>query len=170
MKNDEMNTPHGSQFWRTGLHRELSEGEIAEWEMRLAAQPGSAEQFHHEVELNRLLRRLPDAPVPSNFTSRVMQAVESRRPAIRCRSAWNLLTWAGAWRARIAFAGLMLLAGFVSFQQYQESQRRELARSILQISTVLPPEPLMGDFGVVSGLRRVSLSRESSFDLLDALP
>ncbi len=171
MKNDEMKTPHGSQFWRTGLHRELSEGEMAEWEMQLAAQPGTTGQFHDEVELNRLLRRLPDAPVSSNFTSLVMQAIEySRRPVLRTRSAWNLLEWAGGWRVRIAFAGLMLLAGFVSFQQYQESQRRELARSILQISTVLPPESLMGDFGVVSGLRRVSVSREFSMDLLDALP
>lgn len=167
-----MKPEDGSEFWKTGLHRELGVGETAEWEIQFADEPDALARFEEEVRLNRLIQRLPNLPVSSNFTSRVMQSVEVERqrhsqPLTHAGLLWRI---GHGWGRRLAFASVLILAGFFTYEQYQTSERRELAQSILQMAHVLPSEEIMRDFGAMSGLRQVSLTRDSSMDLLDALP
>jgi hypothetical protein len=64
-----------------------------------------------EARLTRMLARLPDVPVSSNFTARLMQAVDledSRRPR-RWSFTWNwhaLLPRVAVTAAAVVFAGL----------------------------------------------------------------
>ncbi|MBA4148268.1 MAG: hypothetical protein H0X66_09140 [Verrucomicrobia bacterium] len=124
--------------WRTGL----TSAEKARISELLAAQPDLAE----EARLSQLLNTLPDAPVPSNFTARVMQAVQQddlqRFRDRRERPAWRV---GFGWVSRLAMAGLVLAAGIFSFQKHQSNQRIELAQSVANFSNVgaLPSEWLL---------------------------
>jgi hypothetical protein len=74
-------------LWR----RKLSEAERA----GLHAQP----ELELEATLTRVLTEIPDAPVPSNFTARVLDAVELVEQAERrkARSPGWTLNWRLAW-------------------------------------------------------------------------
>ena len=77
MKNDAFLSLLRESSWR----RKLTEAEQAELRAYLAAHPDARADWEMESALNAALTRLPDAPVPSNFTARVLQAVE--REAVR---------------------------------------------------------------------------------------
>jgi hypothetical protein len=81
------------------------------------------------LELRELLSRLPDATVSSNFTARVMQAVEREElQAARTRG------WRWNWHAllpRAAVTTMMVAAaGFTFYQHEISSQRAALAQSV----------------------------------------
>ncbi len=167
-----MNRQDGSEFWKTGLRRKMSVGEEAEWQIHLANQPDARAQFEEELSLNRALQRLPDAPLSSNFTALVMQAVE--REQRRMSRPMVLRLWADHiafhWGRKLAFGSALLLLGILSYQQYQVSARRELARSLFSIESVLPVEGSILDFRAVDGLRRVPVpSPNAEIDLMAAL-
>ena len=90
-------------------------------------------------EVRRLLSRLPEAPVPSNFTARVMQAVE-REEARKSRS-WSLFTW--NWHAllpRAAAVAVMLVLASFTFRQYEiSSQRAALVKTVAFLAQAQPP-------------------------------
>ncbi len=65
-----------SRLRETSWRRKLTETEAAELRTRLAADPAARADWEVESALNAALDRLPAAPVPTNFTARVMQAVD----------------------------------------------------------------------------------------------
>ena len=74
-------------------------------------------------ELRELLSRLPDAPVSSNFTARVMQAVELEE-----RQA-----------ARVAVASVALvMAGLVVQQHEVNAHRTQLAEAVARVTAAQP--------------------------------
>ena len=166
-----MNGAEHNDFWKAELHGRLSPEEKARWQISLTGQPETLARLEEEIALNRLLRAVPEAPVSSNFTARVMQLVE--------REHWKQSTpvllrfWADyvafSWGRKLAFASMVLLLGLVSYQQYQLSARRELAKSILRVSNVLPAADVIEGFSAMDGLRRVSIVHAGEPDLLDAL-
>ena len=88
-------------------------------------------------ELRELLSRLPDAPVSSNFTARVMQAVElEERQAAR---RWN---WHWSWRSlmpRVAVTSVALvMAGLVVQQHEVNAHRTQLAEDVAHVTTAQP--------------------------------
>ncbi|HEY3931351.1 MAG TPA: hypothetical protein VGM58_03175 [Verrucomicrobiae bacterium] len=88
-------------------------------------------------ELRELLSRLPDASMPSNFTARVLQAVEfeESRPARR----WNFNWW--NWRVlpRIAVtAAAVLFAGLTFHHHEVYNQRAALAKNVAFVATARP--------------------------------
>ena len=169
--NTEMNGADHNELWKAGLHQRLSPEDEARWQISMAHQPEALAEFEEEVGLNRLLHQLPDAPVSSNFTAQVLQLV--RREQRRQSTPVLLRFWADhiafSWGRKLAFASVLLLLGFVSYQQYQLSARRELARSIVRVSNVLPSADVIEGFSAMDGLRRVSPTRSGEPDLLDAL-
>jgi hypothetical protein len=169
--NTEMNGADQNEFWKAGLHRRLSAEEEAQWRVPLNGQPDTLAQFEEEAGLNRLLHGLPDAPLSSNFTSQVLFLVRTRER--RKASTMIFRFWADyvafSWGRKLAFASVLLLLGFVSYQQYQLSARRELAKSIVRVSNVLPSADLIEGFGAMTGLRQVSFKPAQEPDLLDAL-
>jgi hypothetical protein len=89
-------------------------------------------------ELRELLSRLPDAPLSSNFTARVLQAVELA-DARRLRR-WNPLIW--NWHAlppRVAVASVMVIAaGFAFYQHEIYNQRAAIAKSVVLVANAQP--------------------------------
>lgn len=132
MKDDPVENRMRELAWR----RELTEAEKAELRGWLASHPEIHADWETEVELSTLLGRLPDVPVPSNFTARVLQAVEreaSEKPAVS-RPIW----WWRAFVPRTAVAALILGAGLLAFQQHQLAHRKKVAQSLMVVATVEP--------------------------------
>jgi negative regulator of sigma E activity len=89
-------------------------------------------------ELRELLSRLPDAPVSSNFTARVMQAVE-REELQTARS----LGWRWNWHAllpRVAVVAVAVVAAGLTVQYHEiNTHREQLARDV---ALVIKAQPL----------------------------
>ncbi len=136
--------------WRDITARRLPTAEeqarLAAW---LDAHPEELEPWQDEIRLTGLLRRLPDAPVASNFTAVVRREVErgaARVPSGRLVRPWR---WVGALRfgwqlGAAAFALAMVLA----VQHHRRVQARvELAESVATLPAVgLSDADLWKDF------------------------
>lgn len=103
-------------------------------------------------ELRKMLSRLPDAPVPSNFTARVMQAVElEEMKNFRARS-WN-------WRLflpRAAFA--MLVIGFtgLALHRHELDERRDALAKNVALVAAAQPLPSVDALKNFDAIRRMS--------------
>jgi negative regulator of sigma E activity len=88
-------------------------------------------------ELRELLLRLTDAPVPSNFTARVMRAVELEElQAARTRGwHWN---WHSLLPRAAAAAAVVIAAGFAFYQHEIYSQRAEIAKNVVLVANAQP--------------------------------
>lgn len=135
------------QSWR----RRLTQSEESALQEYLSANPRAQEDWLSEAELNQLLEHLPDAPVSSNFTSRVVQAAQLEATTRQRASAWNWPAWLsiGNWLPRTAVAtlavGLVLSLGY---NQHQKNARAQFARNVVQLTDAVSasdPE-LMQDF------------------------
>lgn len=88
-------------------------------------------------ELRKLLSRLPDAPVSSNFTARVMQAIEREE-----LQTARLRGWRWNWHAllpRVAVAAVMVVAaGFTFYQHELYNRRAEIATSVVLVARAQP--------------------------------
>ena len=107
--------------WR----RKLTEAEAAELQAWLAAHPDLRAQWADEANLNEFLEALPVAPVPSNFTSRVLREVE-RQEAAEARvegKTWHFWNWRLPWLPRATFAAIVLGSGLLVYRQHKISQR-----------------------------------------------
>src|SRR6185295_6857614 len=99
-----MNDAAFNQLLDTALRRKLTAEEEARLQVILARDPQAKAVWEEEIALSQLLDGLPDAPLASNFTAQVLQAVESdsrrhwrapklfrwvglRRPAQQCAAA-----------------------------------------------------------------------------------
>ena len=104
-------------------------------------------------ELRGLLSRLPDAPVASNFTARVMRAVEleEARPSRR----WNFSAW--NWHAllpRLAVAMVVIAAAGLVFQRHETNTRREqLVKNVALVASAMPSVEALQNFDAI---RRMS--------------
>ncbi|MBI2948458.1 MAG: hypothetical protein HYY23_12510 [Verrucomicrobia bacterium] len=145
---------------------------------RLASDsPNCAEHqvaWEDEIRLNHLLHHLPDAPLPSNFTARVLSLAEQeadRRTPSALPGRWQSFTQvllSMRWSARLAILSAIVAIGLVSVYQYQILARQEVARSVAEVSSVasLPMDVLM-NFEAIQ--RLPEKSREVDVELLAAL-
>jgi hypothetical protein len=89
-------------------------------------------------ELREMLSRLPDAPVASNFTARVMQQIdleESRR--VR---KWNFILDWHAFLPRAAVATVAILFAGLTLQHHELNvQRAALAKNVALVAESQPP-------------------------------
>lgn len=146
-----MNTDPVNQRWRElAWRRRLTEAELAEWR---AAQPNAIADAETEAALSNALAALPDAPVPSNFTARVLQDLEreARRPSSRTRD------WAWVWRVlvpRAAMASVVLGVGVFAYHRHQVAERVAVGQSIATFAGVasLPSPQILEDFDVIQRL------------------
>jgi len=149
------NDPIYNRLRELSWRRRLTSAEEAELRSWLAAHPETQAEWEAESELSAGLARLPDAPVPSNFTARVMQAVE-REAATELRQPQGKgLTWRWLrWLPRAAFAAIVVGVGLVSFHQAQVVHRKKLAESVAAVSAVssLPSPDILKDFDAIRAL------------------
>ena len=139
--------------WRGALTG-AEEAELRAW---LAAHPEAQSDWEAESGLNEALARLPDAPVPSNFTARVMQAFEREADAARRAPTLWWQSWqAGlSWLPKAAVAAVVLGAGLFAYHHHLQTTRRtEMARSVVVVADVfsLPSPEILKDFDVIRAL------------------
>src|ERR1041384_3131682 len=110
-----MNDPRIQKLHEAAWRRKLDAREEAELRAWLAAHPEARADWEAETTLTQHLARLPQAPMPSNFTVRVLQAAErvvADRP--------HVSKWSALWRyllPRTAIAGLALASGFLAYHE-----------------------------------------------------
>jgi hypothetical protein len=152
MTNDPIHDRLRELSWR----RQLTGPEQAELRAWLAAHPEAQADWAAEAGLNEALSRLPDAPMPSNFTARVLQAVERESAAELRQHEGKWLTWPWRrWLPRMAFAVVIVGAGFISYQQVDAANRRKLAESVAVKSAVssLSTAEILTDFDAIQALK-----------------
>jgi hypothetical protein len=128
------------------------------------------------MQLTGLLKRLPDAPVASNFTARVLDAVDrADRSGIRRARLWVRL---GFHRPafRFAAAAALMLAGGFSYHQYRVSSRENMALSVAAMADAvnasaeaapIPAVEMLKDFEAIYRLGQTRPQADEA--LLDAL-
>ena len=120
--------------WR----RPLTGGEQAQLDRWLAAHPQRQRECELDEPLNDALVRLPDAPVSSNFTSLVMQAVAREQAAVARQP--GLLDAVRGWfhlpAPRLAWALGLVAVGWFGLHQHQMGVRHELASGISVMANV----------------------------------
>jgi len=155
MKNSEFLSKLRESGWR----RKLTAAEQAELQTWLAAHPEAQAEWEMELRLNAALSRLPDVPVPSNFTARVMQAIETV-PAHGWHWRWRVLM------PRIAFATVIItFGGLVVHQHEVDRQRLALVRSVALVTQGQPvPSPeALENFDTI---RRLSQPQHADDELI----
>ena len=144
------NDPVYQRWQELAWRRKLTEAELAEWR---AADPEVAAAAEAEIALSDALAGLPDAPLPSNFTARVLQDLdrESPQPSARKRD------WTWVWRVlvpRAAMASVVLCASLLAYHRHQLALRRAVGDSIATFTGVpsLPSLQILEDFDVIQKL------------------
>ena len=113
-------------------------------------------------ELRELLSRLTDAPVSSNFTARVMQAVELEElQAARTRGwHWN---WHSLLPRAAATATVVIAAGFAFYQHEIYNGRVEIAQNFVLVANALPSVDALQNFDAI---QRMSQPAHADEELL----
>jgi len=115
-------------------------------------------------EMRELLSRLPDAPVASNFTARVLQAVdleESRRAR-----KWNFILKWRAFLPRAAVATAVILFAGLTIQHHElNAHRAAFAKNVALVvdGTPMPDADALKNFDAI---RRMSQPARPDNELL----
>jgi anti-sigma factor RsiW len=137
--------------WRElSWRRSLTESEQVELRAWLAAHPEARAEWETDVELSGLLNQLPAAPVPSNFTARVLQEVARERAAVEPQAGfwrtWHWQMWLPRAAAAMVFVGLGLFA-----YRHQQIKERDAAIGIVATIPEVKPE-VLEDFEAIRRL------------------
>jgi hypothetical protein len=149
MKDEPLQNSLRELAWR----RKLTAAERA----GLGAQPEVQADLEIESRLSEALARLPDAPMPSNFTARVLQAVELESTA-RPRA----INWFWTWRVlvpRVAVAVVVVAFAGLEIHRYElNAHRTALARNVVLVAEAqsLPSIDALKNFNAI---RRMSQPR-----------
>lgn len=142
-------------LWR----RKLSEAERA----GLRAEP----ELELEARLTAALARISDLPVPSNFTARVLDAIEfEEKRAARSRD-WTL-NWRLLW-PRVAVAAAVLIFAGVSIQRYEANSHRVALAKDVALLAASRPMPSVDALENLDAIQRMSQSSHADGELLAAL-
>lgn len=147
--------------WR----RPLTESEQAELRAWLAAHPVAQDEWEVEKHLSAMLQQLPDAPVPSNFTARVLQVVGQETAAAGRRSGFPC---AGRWRVflpRTAAAMVIVGLGLFAYHRYLAHRLVTDVGIVAAVPEVPKPE-VLEDF---EAIRRLGSAARPDEDLLALL-
>lgn len=153
-----------------GWRRPLTEAEQAELRAWLAAHPDHQADAEAEALLTQALAKLPDAPMPSNFTARVLQAIE-REDAGPQRAGQSPAGWWRVLLPRLAVVSVITVVGLFAYLHRQTVKQEELAEAAKRFVTVAGSGPLsdpavLEDFEVI---RRMGQADEGLLALSEEL-
>jgi len=154
--------PLQSQLRELAWRRKLTDAEKA----GLRSQPAAQADLELESRLSEALARVPDAPVPANFTARVLQAIERAE-------ARGARTRSGSWYWRVLvprIAVTVVVVGFVglAYQRHEFDQRAELARDVALLVQA-QPMPSVEALKNFDAIQRMSQATPRADDELLAL-
>ena len=168
-----MNESEFNELRETSWRRKLMPAEELRAQAHLAAHPEAQTAWEEDLALTRQLQDLPNAPLSSNFTSLVLQAVDAQKnqPA----SIGSLASWWNEWlrrfAPRVALATLTVALGVGGIFEYRAYTRKQVVQGVKQFLASLPgPVPeaeFAEDFEAIQQLQTVSFSKDD--DLLAAL-
>ena len=143
----------------------------------MAGGAGPNEEQEADRRLNELLRRLPEAPVSSNFTALVLRQAEqvtrARKQHPR-RARWesfeDVLRSPG-WTSRLATGAAVVALILLCSIQFRAAAREEMARSVVAVSDVAagPSWEVLVNFEAIQRLPEVPEARAVDVELLAAL-
>jgi anti-sigma factor RsiW len=141
----------------------------AQLEEYLSQHPQARAECEEEFALNQLLEQLPDAPVSSNFTARVVDAALAEKRGAAKSSGGQ---WAGlfsGWLPRLVGASAILVAALISYHQHQLATHKDAARNLAEAARVVDGTPLdvLENFEAIQRLGMVP--QEPHNDLIAAL-
>jgi len=148
MSNDPIYNHLRELSWR----RKLTGAEETELRAWLVAHSEAQADWDAEAGLNAALGRLPDVPVPSNFTARVLQAAEREGAARLLRRGGKWRGWLRLrWLPKAALGAMLVGAGLLSYRQVQAAHHKRLVESVAAVSAVssLPSPDILKDFDAV---------------------
>jgi anti-sigma factor RsiW len=137
----------------------------------LRTDPALAAAWEEEIRLNGCLRRLPDAPVSSNFTALVLAQVARETAQERPRATvWPWRVWLRSREVgwQVGLAGLVLVVGLATYRQHQLRSRAEMLSQIAALSE-LANSPGMEALADFVPIRTLAASAAADRELLDAL-
>ena len=150
-----MNDPF-NKLRETGWRRKLTPAEEAELQGWLATHAEAREDWAADLAINGLLDKLPEVKVSSNFTARVVQAVELEQAAA-ARAAASKERW--FWRSffpKAALAAVFLFMTVMGVREARLERRARLAKSVVAVAEVasLPSPEVLKDFDAIQQLSR----------------
>lgn len=143
-------------LWR----RALSDAETA----RAATTPASRAELALEARLTAALDQLPVLPTPSNFTARVLQAVDLAE-AQTARAGW---TWT-QWLPRLASVVTVFAVTALVWHSHELHQRRlAIAQSVALVagSPALPDVEALNNFDAIQRMGQTQAADEKLLALL----
>ena len=144
-----MNEKEPDSLRETAWRRPLTGSEWRQLRERMTGHDGSeAEDWQEELALTRALASLPDSPVASNFTSRVMHEIE--REEAQVSKSFPLPAWR-RWVPRIAFATVAVGLVWFSAHRQEIKQQKQAARELVEISEIasVPSVEVLKDFEAI---------------------
>ena len=153
-----MNQSEFDNLLQTAYERDLTDGELAKLERWLAANPADQAEWK---ALDHLLATLPDTPVATNFTARVLDEVrraETAHPALG--QAWWQRLLAPQFRpVQIAAAAtLAMVIGGVGYQSHLNQSRAEMAAAVASIAEF--PPGFLADFEAIGAVAQADVIDE----------
>lgn len=171
-----MSGPEQNELVLRGLKGELTPKEKEALDRALADDTGARELWEEECSLNQLLARVPDAPISSNFTARVMGQVareEKKGERNGGRSRWFRFSLP-RFAAGVAVAGVVLF-GFNAHRQ--KLKDAEFAEGIRQFTAAagevrtreMPAVEMFQNFDAIQKLGHGTREADVDMELLVAL-
>ncbi len=162
-------TPGFQELREASWRRKLTDSELAQLQAFLAAHPEAEAEWQADATLNEALARLPASPVPSNFTARVLGAVErveqaGRRP----RRGWALFQWRLRWLPRAAAAILVIGGALLIYQHDLTAKRIARAEDLVRLSELpaLATPDVLENFDAIQKLSQTASADEDLIRLL----
>jgi negative regulator of sigma E activity len=118
-------------------------------------------------ELRELLSRLPDAPVASNFTARVMQQIDLE--AARSSRKWNFILKWRAFLPRAAVAAVAIFFAGLAFHHHEiYSQHAAFAKNVALVAEAqpLPGVEALKNFDVIQRMGQPQRADEELLALM----
>ena len=154
-----MKEVHNDELVRLSLKAGLTPEEESRLEAWLAAHPKARTMWDEDRALGRALQALPDAPLSSNFTARVLQAVDLEEARVERESRLPEQSWLRALWPRLGWAAVAVLLTVVVVHENRVANRTQLARDVAFVSAdvaKLPALEVLGDFDAINQLRQAS--------------
>lgn len=145
-----MNQSEFDNLLQTARERDLTDGELARLERWLAANPAEWEVLDH------LLAALPDTPVATNFTARVLDEVrcaEAAQPPLG-QALWRRLLVPQFRPIQIAAAAMLVMViGGIGYQSHLNQSRAEMAASVASLASIAEFTPgFLADFEAIEAI------------------
>lgn len=145
-----MNESEFNRLREESWRRKLSSAEEADLRSWLAEHPESQAEWDADFSLTKAIEQLPNIPVPSNFTARVLQEIE-REAAVQSHGRAPKWHWLRSLLPRAAIATVVLSVGLLAVHEHRVVRREQLAQSVATVSEVasLPSPEVLQDFDAI---------------------